>query len=60
MDAYHDFYRYKLAMLPNIKTVESFLCFHKLKAIPLTRCNKIKRQQMEKLCFLPLLTFTHR
>lgn len=24
MDAYHDFYRYKLAMLPNITTVQSF------------------------------------
>jgi len=32
MDAYHDFYRYKLAMLPNIKTVESFFVLSQTKS----------------------------
>jgi Lrp/AsnC family leucine-responsive transcriptional regulator len=32
MDAYHDFYRHKLAMLPNIKTVESFFVLSQTKS----------------------------
>ncbi|MCC8427018.1 Lrp/AsnC family transcriptional regulator [Mucilaginibacter sp. UR6-11] len=32
MDAYHDFYRHKLAKLPNIKTVESFFVLSQTKS----------------------------
>ncbi|WP_214071799.1 Lrp/AsnC family transcriptional regulator [Mucilaginibacter sp. dw_454] len=32
MDAYHDFYRHKLAILPNIKTVESFFVLSQTKS----------------------------
>jgi Lrp/AsnC family leucine-responsive transcriptional regulator len=41
MEAYHDFYRNKLATLPNITTVQSFLCYQKLKAIQLTLYNDL-------------------
>ena len=32
MDAYHDFYRHRLASLPNIKTVESFFVLSQTKS----------------------------
>ena len=55
MDAYHDFYRHKLATLPNITTVQSFFVLSETKSDTGAPCSTVVPSNMKRSGVVPPL-----